>query len=112
MRILIKVELPVEQANALAKNGTLGKTIQTILQEQKPEAAYFTEINGARCGLIVVNLKDTSELPAYAEPWFLAFNAKAEFHPAMTLQDLSAAGPAIEQAAKKYGNVQEAAGVI
>jgi len=109
MRTLIKVEMPVEQANAQAVNGTLGTTIQSILEEQKPEAAYFTEMNGTRCGLIFVDIKDPSELPAYAEPWFLAFNAKAEFSPAMTAADLAKAGPAIERAVKKYGSAQAAA---
>ena len=111
MRILIKVEIPVEQGNAMAKNGALGTTIRSILEEQKPESAYFTEINGVRCGLIVVNMRDTSELPAYAEPWFLAFNAKAEFHPVMTPEDLAKAGPAIERAAKKYGQASVGAAV-
>ena len=111
MRILIKVEMPVEQGNALAKNGTLGTTIQSILDEQKPEAAYFTALNGARSGLIIVNMKDTSEIPAYAEPWFLALNAKVEFHPAMTPEDLAKAGPSIGRAVKKYGRESVGAAV-
>jgi hypothetical protein len=37
-----------------------------------------------------------------AEPWFLAFNAHVEFHPAMTLEDLKKATPGIEKAVKNY----------
>jgi len=37
-----------------------------------------------------------------AEPWFLAFNAQVEFHPAMNLEDLKKATPGIEKAVKKY----------
>jgi hypothetical protein len=33
-----------------------------------------------------------SERPKYAEPWFLAFGANVEFLPAMTPEDLKAAG--------------------
>jgi len=98
--MLIKVEMPVKAGNAMAKNGTLGTTIQSILNEQKPEAAYFTEMNGTRTGLIFVNMNNPSDLPAFAEPWFLAFNAKTSFHPAMVPEDLAKAAPAIEQAAK------------
>ena len=47
--------------------------------------------------------KDPSQIPAVAEPWFLAFNASVEIHPVMTPADLAKAGPAIEQAVKKYG---------
>ena len=103
MRILMKIELPVETANRAAKNGTLGSTIQSILEEQKPEAAYFTEMNGRRTGIIVVDLADASKIPAMAEPWFLAFNAHVEFCPTMIPADLAKATPDIERAAKKYG---------
>ena len=53
--------------------------------------------------LICVNLQDASQIPAIAEPWFLAFDASVEFPAAMTLEDLKKAGPAIEDAIKKYG---------
>jgi hypothetical protein len=38
-----------------------------------------------------------------AEPWFLAFNASVEYHPAMTPEDLQKAGPDLARAAKTYG---------
>ncbi len=103
MRTLLKISIPVEVGNARIKDGSLPKTIQAILAEQKPETAYFYEENGERTGWIVVDLQDPSQIPAVAEPWFLAFNAAIEFHPAMSAGDLEKAGPAIEQAVKKYG---------
>jgi hypothetical protein len=36
------------------------------------------------------------------QPWFLAFNAQIELHPAMTLGDLSKAAPAIERAIERF----------
>ena len=103
MRVLVKVEFPVEVANAAMKAGTMPRTIQAILDEQKPEAAYFLDSNGKRAGLIILDLKDPSQIPAIAEPWMLAFNACIEIHPVMIPADLAKAGPAIEQAVKKYG---------
>ena len=103
MRILLKVEIPVEAGNALVKSGKLGATVQAILKEQKPEAAYFTEMSGHRTGLIFLNPSEESQIPAIAEPWFLAFKGGVELHPAMVPDDLVKAGPAIETAAKKYG---------
>jgi hypothetical protein len=103
MRFMLKVSIPVESGNAAAKAGKLGATIQSILAEQKPEAAYFaTDNNGRRTGFFFLEMTDASQIPAIAEPWFLAFNASIEFHPVMIAQDLAKAGPAIEQAVKKY----------
>ena len=104
MRMLLRVSIPVEAGNAAAKAGTLGSTIEGILAALKPEAAYFfADDDGQRSGSIVFDMKDTSEIPAVAEPWFLALNAKLSFRPIMNPQDLAKAGPAIAAAAKQYG---------
>jgi hypothetical protein len=103
MRCLMKVAIPVETGNAAISDGSLGKTIESILADLKPEAAYFAGDNGKRTGFIFFDLKDASQIPAVAEPWFLAFDAHIELHPAMNLEDLKNAGPGIERAVKNYG---------
>jgi hypothetical protein len=104
MRTLLRVSIPVEAGNAAAKAGTLGTMVEKILADLKPEAAYFfADDNGNRSGSIVFDLKDPSQIPAVAEPWFLAFNARVSFRPIMNPQDLAAAGPAIAAAVKQYG---------
>ncbi|MGA9717178.1 MAG: hypothetical protein WBQ79_02775 [Acidobacteriaceae bacterium] len=104
MRMLMKVSFPVEAGNAAARKGSLGTTVKGILDELKPEAAYFVSNEfGQRCGYIVFDMKETSQIPSIAEPWFLAFNASITLTPAMNPQDLATAGPGIEQAVKKYG---------
>jgi hypothetical protein len=102
--MLLRVAIPVESGNAAARSGSLGKTIQGILAELKPEAAYFSEENGERTGFIVFDMKESSQLPAIAEPWFLAFNARLTVRPAMNMEDLAAAGASIERAVKNHGN--------
>ena len=103
MRFLVKARMDVEAANALASAGKLGSTIQSILEDLKPEAAYFVADEGQRTAYLFLDMQDPSQLPAVAEPWFLAFNADIEAQPAMVPADLEKAGPAIEQAVKKYG---------
>ena len=78
--------------------------MEKILKDLKPEAAYFfADDDGQRSGSIVFDMKDASEIPAVAEPWFLAFNSKVSFRPIMNPQDLAKAGPAIGNAAEQYG---------
>ena len=103
MRFIVKARMDVEAANALASAGKLGSTIQSILEDLKPEAAYFVADEGQRTAILVIDMEDPSQLPAVVEPWFLAFNADIEATPAMIAEDLEKAGPAIEQAVKKYG---------
>jgi hypothetical protein len=42
--------------------------IQTVLEQQKPEAAYFITEGGRRAGILILNMNDASELPRIAEP--------------------------------------------
>ena len=102
MRFLVKVNIPVEAGNAAAKAGKLGATIQSILSDLKPEAAYFLDDAGQRSGFLFLDMPDASHIPAIAEPWFLAFNASIEIQPVMVPDDLARASGAIEAAVKKY----------
>lgn len=105
MRMLMRVSIPVEAGNAAAKAGTLGSTIEKILADVKPEAVYFyADDSGNRCGSLVFDMKDSSQMPALSEPWFLAFNAKVSFRPVMTPADLAKGGPGIAKAVKQYGS--------
>jgi hypothetical protein len=104
MRMLLRVSIPVDTGNAAAKAGTLGSTVEKILADLKPEAAYFfADDNGNRSGSIIFDMTDSSQIPAVAEPWFLAFNAKVSFRPIMNPQDLANAGPGITKAVQQYG---------
>ena len=109
MRMLVKVTIPVAEGNAAVVDGSLGATIGSILNELKPEAVYFAEENGARTGFIFCNVENPSQIPAIAEPWFLAFNAKVELHPAMSLEDLKNSAPGMAKAVK-YARATRAAG--
>src|ERR1017187_10657456 len=90
MRMMMTVSMPVEAGKAAIANGTLGSTMQRILGAMKAEAAYFTAKDGERTGFIFFDMTDSSQLPAVAEPFFLAFHARISVSPAMNAQDLAA----------------------
>jgi hypothetical protein len=109
MRFLMKVSIPTQVGNECVANGSLGRTIESILNDISPEAVYFAEEQGNRTGYVFCNIKDESEIPGIVEPWFLAFHARVELHPAMTRADLKKAAQGFEKAVTKYGHVQKAA---
>ena len=109
MRMMVQISIPVEAGNHAAKTGTLGKTFQRIMEELKPEAAYFFATDdGQRGGFMVFDMKEPSQIPAIAEPLFLSFNATLKFAPVMNAEDLAKATPAIEKAVKEFGRAASA----
>ena len=100
MRMLLNVKMPHQQFNAAVKDGTAASKLDAILEATKPEAVYFTEQNGRRTAMLIVDLPDPSKIPALAEPWFLAFEADVELRIVMTPDDLKKAG--IDELGKKW----------
>ena len=99
--MLMQVKFPIEPFNTYVRDGSIGAKMQKIMADLKPEAAYFTAVDGHRGGILVVDMDDPSKIPALAEPWFLVFNAHLEIQPTMTPEDLGRAG--LEALGKKWG---------
>jgi hypothetical protein len=92
MRMLVKVGMPHEPFNTLVRKGKADATLRKILEDIQPEAAYFTEINGQRTAILIVDVAEASRIPSIVEPFFLQFNADCKFHPVMLQEDLNKAG--------------------
>lgn len=101
MRMMMLVQCPVEPFNTMVRNGTAGQVMKAILDDLKPEAAYFSEREGKRGGVLIVDVATPSDVPRLAEPWFLKFDALVEFRICMTPQDLGQAN--LEGLGKKWG---------
>ena len=101
MRILLDVSVPHEPFNTAVRDGTAGQKLGRIIDELKPEAIYFTEKDGGRGAVMIVEMADPSRIPALAEPWFLTFNAKVQFRVVMSPADLQRAG--LDDLGKKWG---------
>jgi hypothetical protein len=88
MRTLLKFWVPVEKGNAAYKDGSLAATVQALVARLEPEAAYFMPDNGRRCGFMVFDMKDPSQIPQIAEDLFTRLHAEIAFTPVMDLEDL------------------------
>jgi hypothetical protein len=88
MRMMLKFTLPVEKSNAAINDGSLGRTMESILSRLKPEAAYFAPLEGKRAGMIFFDMADPSQIVESVEPLFLSLNASTELVPVMNADDL------------------------
>src|SRR5688572_18949778 len=100
MKMLMNVRIPHEPFNSAVKDGTAGQKLNRILDAIKPEAVYFTEQDGHRGAVLVVDLSDPAMIPALAEPWFLIFQADVELRVVMTPDVLKRAG--LDELGKKW----------
>jgi hypothetical protein len=88
MRMMLKFTFPVEKGNAAIKDGSLGRTMESIMSKLKPEAAYFSPLDGQRGGMIFFDLAEPSQIIEAVEPLFLNLNASTELVPVMNGDDL------------------------
>jgi hypothetical protein len=101
MRMLLNVTIPHEPFNTLVREKRVGPIMKRILDELRPEAAYFTEENGTRGAVLVIDVAQASKVPAFAEPFFLNFNADCRFRIVMSPEDLAKAG--LDELGEKWG---------
>jgi hypothetical protein len=78
----------VAAGNAAIKNNRLPQVMADAMARMQPEAAYFTADKGSRTAYFFVDLKDQSQIPVFAEPFFQELEASVEFMPVMNADDL------------------------
>ena len=100
MKMLLTVEFPHEPFNELIRSGKLGTVMERILKTIKPEATYFTEQDGLRSGIFVIDLQKQSDIPSFAEPFYLNFQANCKFRILMSAEDLQMAS--LDDLGKKW----------
>lgn len=88
MRMMLRFSLPVERSNQAFADGSLGSTLEAMLANLKPEAAYFGPVRGKRGGTIVFDMADPSQIPVVLEPLFRNLDAAVELFPVMTPDEL------------------------
>ena len=103
MRVMIKFAFPVEAGNAAVRDGKVEKVFQGILEELKPEAAYFFPEGGQRAGLFVVDMKESSQVVEIAERFFFGLNARIEMVPVMAADDLQKGLSGVQGIIQRYG---------
>jgi hypothetical protein len=96
MRMMMRVQIPTEAGNEAIKSGALPEVIRKTIETIRPEAAYFTTMDGQRTMIAVFDMKAASDMPRLAEPMFMGLNAKVDFMPCMNADDLKSGLSAIK----------------
>ena len=89
MRLLLNIDFDTAKGNELIAAGRMGETLQRILADIKPEAAYAYALNGRRGMTLVVDAPDSASLPSLAEPFWLELEARVEALPCMNAEELA-----------------------
>jgi hypothetical protein len=88
MRLMLTFAIPVETGNTAYTDGSLGKTIEKLLEDTSAEAAYFTLVDGERGGMIFFEESDSARIPQIVEPVFTALGAHIEIVPVLNAEEL------------------------
>ena len=103
MRMMIKFSFPVDAGNAAIRTGKVEKVFQQLIEDLKPEAAYFHAVDGDRGGFFVVNMRESSQIAEIAERLFFGVSAKIELVPVMTADDLRKGLSGVQATIQRYG---------
>ena len=89
MRMMLKAVVDTEAGTEAIRNGSIAKVIGQMMEQLKPEAAYFTASeDGQRACIVVFDMADPSQLPPISEPLFQIGKARVTMAPCMNLEDL------------------------
>jgi hypothetical protein len=59
-RVMVKFSFPADAGSAAIRTGKVEKVFQQLMEDLKPEAAYFHAVDGDRGGFFVVNMQESS----------------------------------------------------
>jgi hypothetical protein len=88
MRMMLKAVVDTAAGNSVIADGSIGPVIGRLVEQLKPEAAYFAGEDGQRACFMVFDMQDAADLPAISEPLFQGMNARVTVTPCMDLEDL------------------------
>jgi hypothetical protein len=91
MRMMMKVSVPIESANKAVADGSMGRILGAQLEKLRPETVYFYAADEVRTALLFIDVKEPSDMPVIADPFFQGVNARITFTPVLNVQDFQAA---------------------
>jgi hypothetical protein len=88
MKFLLRLHFPAEHGNKMLQDPNFLQKLEGILNQIKPEAAYFAPVEGERGIYMIVNLSSADMIATIGEPLWMTLNCKMDLTPVMELSDL------------------------
>ncbi len=102
MRVMVKFTIPTEGGNEALKGGRIGKLLPQLMEDLKPEAAYFYPHDGLRAGHFIINMSDSSQIVEVSERIWFALRGSVELVPVMSAEDIQKGLPSVPGIVAKY----------
>jgi len=102
MRWMVKFVVPAEYGNEMVKSGKIGQNFHALMEDFKPEAAYFFPEEGRRSGFMIIDVADSSDLVRVAESFWFGLRADITVKPVMNGEDLTKGLGGIKDIVKRY----------
>jgi hypothetical protein len=88
--MIMRAIIPADKGTEALKDGSMLPALQAVMDQLKPEAAYFFPSHGQRTAIFVFDMPTNSDLAPTVEPFWIALGADVEIVPAMNFADLQA----------------------
>ena len=103
MRVMVKFRFPTPAGNEGLKAGRVGKVLAQIMEDLKPEAAYFYPSEGLRAGHFIVQIDEPTQVLEIGERLWFGLGGEVEMTPVMNAEDIQKALPSVPGIVAKYG---------
>ena len=88
MRMLMKATIPVDKGNAAVRDGSMEGGLRAMIEQLKPEAAYFGVLDGQWTAFIVFDMQSQAEMVPVLEQVWMSLEADIDLIPVMNAEDL------------------------
>ena len=103
MRMMLKFSFDAEEGNEILRSGRINNLLQQIMEDLKPEAAYFYAENGQRSGHFIIDSQDSADLVRACEPFWFGLKADVALVPVMNGEDMQRGLGTLSGIIERYG---------
>ena len=65
MSYIISISIQPHEGNAAMRDGRYNSAFKSVQEQLQPDASYFTPMEGARGGHLIINMDDASQISGY-----------------------------------------------